>query len=317
MTNRINGKSQAGSGSSRNGKAGGAAVADRQRDAAPARRAPVHVSWPVAGAAGSIAKRYGIDDRDLALRRQFIRLNEGDSALLSELAPWARDVAPDVAREFYDWQFEFAPTREFFEAIAQQRGMPLQALRKHLEEAQTGYITEVFAGAAIDWDLRYFEKRLQIGAVHDRINLPFKWYVGAYTEFQRLLGQYLRRDLDDEEKVQQVEAAVGRVFNLDLQSISDSYMMNTIERLLESAGLRLDDLCAAGDWTGQVGGIKQGLQKQMGGFIEEMKHMSEDPPFGLIASSAKILPGDAGATKPAFVKTKVKSAQIPHQLQQV
>jgi methyl-accepting chemotaxis protein len=271
-----NGKSKAVSTPARNLKTGGAPPAARSRESAPARHASVHVSWPLAGGAGSIARRYGIDDQNVALRRRFIRLNEGDSALLAELAPWAQEVAPDIARELYDWQFEFPPTREFFEGIAQQRGMSLSALRNHLEQSQIEYLTEVFAGAAIDWDLRYFEKRLQVGALHERINLPFKWYVGAYAEYQRLLGQYLRRDIGDEEKVQQVEAAVGRVFNLDLQSISDSYLMNTIERMLESAGLRLEDVCVAGDWTGQVGKVKQELKTQMGGFIDEMKHMSEE-----------------------------------------
>src|ERR1035441_9100082 len=155
-----NGKSHAVSTSSRNGKTGGAALAGRSSESAPAPRAPVHVSWPAAGAADSIAKRYGIDDQNVALRRRFVRLNEGDSALLAEWAPWAQEVAPAIAKEFYDWQFEFPPTRQFFESIAAAKGMPLAALRGALEAAQTGYFTEIFAGASIDWDVRYFEKRL-------------------------------------------------------------------------------------------------------------------------------------------------------------
>jgi len=274
MTSKTNGKSNAVSTSNRNGKQAGAAVADRPRESAPARYAPVHVSWPAPGAADSIAKRYGMDDQNLALRRQFIRLNEGDRALLAEFAPWAQSVAPDIAREFYDWQFEFPPTRQFFDAIAAQRGMPLSVLRKHLEGAQVGYLTEIFAGASIDWDARYFEKRLNVGSVHDRINLPFKWYVGSYPEFQRLVGQYLRRDFDDREKVFEIESAVGRVFNLDLQAIGDAFLMNTIERMLGSTGIGLDDLCSPGDRTEQVGKIKQALNQQLTGFIDGIKHMA-------------------------------------------
>ena len=217
-----------------------------------------------------------MDDQNLALRRQFIRLSEGDRALLGELAPWAQSVAADVAREFYDWQFEFAPTRQFFDSIAASRNMPLSQLRVHLEAAQVGYITEVFAGAQIGWDARYFEKRLHVGMVHDRINLPFKWYVGSYPEFQRLISQYLRRDFDDQGRVEQIEWAVSRVFNLDLQSIGDAFLMNTIERMLGSAGIGLDDVCSPGDRTEQVGKIKDALNGQLAGFAEGMKFMAEE-----------------------------------------
>jgi len=266
---------QAGTSSAtRNGKTAAAAAAEREPSAA--RYAAVHVSWPSAGAAESVARRYGMDDQNLAMRRQFIRLNEGDRALLAELAPWAQSIAPDLAREFYDWQFEFGPTRQFFDGIAAARGIPLSTLRTHLEAAQAGYLTEVFAGASINWDARYFEKRLQVGATHDRINLPFKWYVGSYPEYQRLVSQYLRRDFDDLDRVEQIESAVARVFNLDLQSIGDAFLMNTIERMLGSAAIGLDDVCSPGDRTEQVGKIKQALNGQLTGFVEGMKFMSEE-----------------------------------------
>jgi methyl-accepting chemotaxis protein len=260
----------------RNGKAGAAAVAVKAREVAPPQLPPVRVNWPAPGAADSIARRYGMDDSNLSQRRLFIRLNEGDRALLTEFAPWAQSVAAEIAREFYDWQFEFGPTRQFFESMAAAKGTPLSVLRGHLEAAQTGYITEVFAGAAIDWDIRYFEKRLLVGTVHDRINLPFKWYVGSYPEYQRIVGQFLRRDFDDAEKIEQVESAVGRVFNLDLQAIADAFLMNTIERMLDAAGIRLDDICTPGDRTEQVGKIKQALNTQLGGFVTDMRHMAEE-----------------------------------------
>jgi methyl-accepting chemotaxis protein len=276
MTIKTNGKSSAVSGLGRGAKAGGAAVTDRQWEAAPSRQMGVSVSWPAAGGADSIAKRFGMDDQSLAVRRQFIRLNEGDRVLLLEHARWAQGVAADIAREFYDWQFDFPPTRQFFESMAAQKGIGLQALRQHLEAAQAGYITEVFAGAEVNWDIRYFEKRLHVGTVHNRINLPFKWYIGAYTEYQRLLGQYLRRDIEDEEKVQQIESAVSRVFNLDLQAIGDAFILNTLEGMLHAAGITLDDICSAGDRAEQVGKIKQALSVQQTSFIEGMKHMAEE-----------------------------------------
>ena len=252
----------------------GAAVTDRPWEQHGGRPAGVDVSWTQSGE--SVARRYGMDDDNVATRREFIRLGQEERELLAEMAPWAQSVAKDMAKEFYDWQFQFGPTREFFENISRERKMPLSGLRSALEVAQTGYLIDVFAGASINWDVRYFEKRLRVGAVHDKINLPFKWYVGSYTEFQRLLAQYLRRDVHDEDLVRRVEAAVVKVFNLDLQAIGDAFILNTLENMLQASGIRLDDICTRGDKAEQVGTIKQVINRNMEGFISSMKHMSEE-----------------------------------------
>ena len=266
-------------------KQGGAAVLEPPtkiaRTAAPKdtfkpRAASMHINWPQAGASDSFGRRFGMDDNSIAARRQFIRLSEDDRALLADLAGWAEEVAPQIAKEFYDWQFEFSATRQFFEKMSGDRGTPLSALRSHLEAAQTGYLVEIFAGASVHWDLRYFEKRLQVGAVHDRINLPFKWYVGSYPEYQRLFAKYLRRDIRNEEKVRQIESALGRVFNLDLQAIGDAFVLNTLERMLAAGGISLDDVCVAGDRADQLGRIKQAIHTQIDGFVGEIVHMSEE-----------------------------------------
>ena len=277
MTNKnISRKTTSGSG--RNPRVGSAAVADRpgaEKTHLPKPRA-VEINWPSPNSADSLTRKFGVDAAGIAARRQFIRLDEHDRELLAELAPWAQEVAPDIAREFYDWQFAFAGTRRFFENFASAKNMQLSALRSHLEAAQTAYLIEIFAGASVDWDLRYFEKRLNIGVVHDRIDLPFKWYVGAYPEYQRLFAAYLRRDIEDEDKVRQIEASLSRVFNLDMQAVGDAFTLNTLEAMLKATGITLDEVVPTGDRTEQVGKIKQVFHAQLDGYASAMKHMSEE-----------------------------------------
>ncbi len=260
----------------------GAAVADWPTQSG---RRPVHVgegaaaaavpvNWPSTGAADSLVRRHGLDENGLAVRRAFVRLGEEDRALLLELHGWAQEVAPEIAREFYDWQFSFPATRQFFEHIANGKGMPLGALRSLLEAAQAGYLTEVFAGAAVNWDLRYFEKRLQIAATHDRIDLPFKWYVGSYPEYNLVIARYLRRDFADEEQVRKIETAVGRVFNLDLQAIGDAFILNTVEGMLESAGIRIEDVCSSGERSEQIGKLQRALHAQLASFTAGIQEIS-------------------------------------------
>src|ERR1700744_3831380 len=85
------------------------------------------------------AEKFGINEENLAIRREFIRLGPEEQSRLAALIPWARSAAPQIAREFYDWQFAFEPTRRFFESYAQSARMSLEELRQTLESAQTAY----------------------------------------------------------------------------------------------------------------------------------------------------------------------------------
>jgi len=201
---------------------------------------------------GKLAERFGINDANLAWRRAFVRLTDDDRTLLAGLVEWASENASAISHDFYEWQFSFAPTRVFFDAFAAGRNLPLPALRQQLESTQANYIAGAFAGSETNWGVTYFEDRLNVGSVHDRINLPFKWYIGAYCELQRLLRVYLQRDFRDPAFVAQVEQALGKVFNYDMQAIGDSFLLNT----LESLGLNTEAI-AENNGGDKTEGLKQ------------------------------------------------------------
>src|SRR5580765_3283740 len=132
----------------------------------PAAAKPHPATPPSHRAGRALAPRFGIDEGNLSVRREFIRLGEADRKLLAKLEPWAARVAAEIAREFYDWQFQFAPTLAFFEAFAVARRMPLAAVRQLLETSQAGYIHRIFSGAVQNWGVAYFEDRLNVGWIH-------------------------------------------------------------------------------------------------------------------------------------------------------
>lgn len=212
---------------------------------------------PQSGAERTQAERFGIDDASLAVRRAFIRLGENERALLAGLVPWARSVAAEIARDFYDWQFSFPQTRAFFEKQALRRGAPLDVLRRQLEATQAAYFVQIFEGAESGWGLAYYERRLKVGALHDKIDLPFKWYIGSYAEYQRLTSRYLRRDIPDPEEAAAAEQAVFTVFNYDIQAVGDAFLLSTFESMgLDLQGVR----CASGaDKTEHVVQIKESI----------------------------------------------------------
>ncbi len=191
---------------------------------------------PHTGAASqSLSGRFGITEDTLAIRRTFIRLAEAERELLQGLIPWARSVAAEVASEFYDWQFEFGPTASFLELAARARGIDLEAMRKHLEGVQAQYFTEIFEGAESNWGTEYFERRLRVGKLHDTIDLPFKWYIGSYSELQSIAGAKLRKKFRNSAKAYDAERALNKVFNYDMQAVGDAFLLST----LESIGLDL------------------------------------------------------------------------------
>ncbi len=214
----------------------------------------------------SLSQRFGITEENLRWRRQFLGLGDEDRSILSEFAGWARSVAPALAKEFYEWQFNFEPTRRFFDTYAKGRGMSLDILRQHLEEAQAGYFAEAFEGARSNWGVEYFERRLRVGKLHDKINLPMKWYLGSYPAYQELAGRYIQRDVPGDAKVQAVKLALGKVFNLDMQAIADSFLLST----LESMGFNMNAIRSQGDRTEFLHEIKDAI----GILVEQVKALS-------------------------------------------
>ncbi|MBL8231817.1 MAG: hypothetical protein JNL98_25190 [Bryobacterales bacterium] len=206
----------------------------------------------------SLAARFGITENTLTRRREFIRLGEPEREVMLRLIPWITKAAPEIARLFYDWQFQFPETLRFFESMAASRKMPVSALREMLTNAQTGYLRTMFEGARGNWGVEYFEMRLHVGTVHDRIDLPFKWYMGSYVEIQRLIGIHLRRAFRDARFIVRAEEAINRVFNYDMQAIGDSFLLTT----LESMGLNVDAIqqASGADKTEHLNQVKQSIR---------------------------------------------------------
>jgi methyl-accepting chemotaxis protein len=179
---------------------------------------------------------FGINGDNLSARRAFIRLGSTEAKAMANLIPWAKSIAKQVAKEFYDWQFDFPATFKFFSNFAKSNGMSLSMLRERLESAQAGYFVSIFEGSANEWGPDYFESRLKIGELHNRIDLPMKWYIGSYSELRRLAEIHLRKAFPDAAKLGETIEILSRVLNYDLQAILDSFVM----RLLESMSIDVE-----------------------------------------------------------------------------
>src|SRR5436305_3983211 len=115
-------------------------------------------------------------------------------ALLTKLQSWANEVADDVAADLTDHHFKFSATAEFLRAYAAQKGIEFDALRAGWQSAQAGHFKAIFVEAAgrDPFGIGYFSALLSVGALHNKINLPLKWYLGSYPSFLDAVRRQLR-----------------------------------------------------------------------------------------------------------------------------
>ena len=121
----------------------------------------------------SLSEKFGIDAAERARRMSFINLTDKDVALLRELYPMMKQNVDSIVTQFYDQLLKHEEARAFF---------PDQAMLEHVKETQREYLLDLCRG---DFDDSYFERRLQIGVVHERIGLVPKWYIGSFTRLYR------------------------------------------------------------------------------------------------------------------------------------
>jgi methyl-accepting chemotaxis protein len=216
-----------------------------------------------------LCSRYRIGDDNLRDRRAFIGLGSREIAALRRLQPWAREATAAIVREFYDFQFGFEPTLSVFRANAERMGTDLPRLRAHLESTQADYFHRIFDEAARGGEFgpAFFEHRLHVGHVHNRLNLPLKWYVGSYPLYLDLTRKHLRRRYwFDPWFCERALRAISIVFNYDMQATCDSFVFDC----LRTMGLDFDRVPHDGPstdlWT-HYGDLKEQVRATLGEMV--------------------------------------------------
>lgn len=102
-----------------------------------------------------------ITDQEIARRKEILEFSDQDVQRLLEINELASQYADDIIEEFYRHLLSFEEARPFF------RNDP--KLVEYVKAKQKEYFLRLTQG---NYDGRYVESRIQIGAVHERIGLP-------------------------------------------------------------------------------------------------------------------------------------------------
>ena len=204
-------------------------------------------------------------ENGLALRKQFLTITPAQLNALCTVADYMEQVAPQMIREFCEFQFQFPETARFFEHYAARHHLSLIDLRTRLEAAQLEYFLQIFrearAGGRFGHD--FMKNRLAIGDLYDKLNLPIKWHLGSYVLYVELLKKYLLRESEFEYEVaSEAMAAILTVLLYDMQAVIDSFIVMLLSDLCVDTG-HIQVASAAHDITDHFGEIRAALSQMV------------------------------------------------------
>jgi rsbT co-antagonist protein RsbR len=162
---------------------------------------------------------YHVDERELASRRAYFQIDEGDLARLKALAPFAAKHMDAVVDEFYGLILGHPEARRFF---------PDEATVRRVKQLQKQYFMGLFAGRC---DAAYVEERLHVGHMHERIGMAPKWYIGAYRNYLAILLARITTDIPDFKEAMAAYLSLLKLVAFDMSLAIDSYIAANLETL--------------------------------------------------------------------------------------
>jgi rsbT co-antagonist protein RsbR len=159
-----------------------------------------------------------LDDAEVRNRRAFFELTDEDLSRLASLRPFAEKHTDELVDAFYDHLLAHAETRRFF---------PDDVTVRRVKRTQRDYFLGLFRGQC---DLAYVEDRLRVGAVHERIGLAPKWYLGAYRRYLQLIHERLF-DEHGAAEARAAFASIQRIVYFDIALALDTYIAANLETI--------------------------------------------------------------------------------------
>jgi rsbT co-antagonist protein RsbR len=165
-------------------------------------------------------QRLRLDDKELRNRRAFYEITDEDLSRLANLRAFGERNVVAVIEALYQLMLGHEESRAFF---------PDDRTVSHVKAMQRDYFLGLFAGRL---DLAYVEDRLRVGAVHERIGMPPKLYIGAYSRYLRLLFERMLAELPPAE-AHDAYRSIAKLVAFDMGLAIDTYIaanLNTVAR---------------------------------------------------------------------------------------
>lgn len=158
--------------------------------------------------------QFSVSAAEREQRLRFIGFTDADAALLRALAPLVEANADLIVDDFYQNISAYPALLD----IIRRAGSTLERLKA----TQRTYLLELFAG---EYHEAYFERRLAIGVMHNRIGLGPQWFLGSYAGYLRMItSMILRHYRWRPRKAELSIIALNKIISLDSQLVIDTYV---------------------------------------------------------------------------------------------
>lgn len=162
---------------------------------------------------GSLMHEFDVTEAEIDSRKAFLEFGPDDVEKLQSLRPLAERYADPVIEELYKLFLSHEQTSAFLRD---------PTVLERLKLLQREYFIGLTKG---DYGPGYVERRLKIGAVHERIQLVTKWYLGAYAFYLRSVAKRLFAEHStDPKKALEFLSSLMKVVFLDMGLAIDTYI---------------------------------------------------------------------------------------------
>jgi len=171
------------------------------------------VAHTIHRAVSDLMEQIEITPQEIERRKEFLEFRDADISALESINRLAEQYADDVIEDFYRHLLSFDEARSYFRD---------PKVLEYVKRRQREYFLGLTHG---EYGTRYVEERLAIGAVHERIGLPMKLYLGMYNFYLRAVATRLFQALDDDpERAQQTFLSLMKLTFLDIGLAIDTYI---------------------------------------------------------------------------------------------
>lgn len=156
--------------------------------------------------------RLKLDEAELQSRRAYFEITDEDLRRLASLRAFAEQHTDEIVEDLYALVLGHPGSRKLFlDHAAVERA----------KRAQRDYLLALFGGRC---DLAYAEDRLRVGVAHERLGVPPKWYLGAYSRYLRVIFGHLARGLRDPAEVRAACDSILKLVAFDMAIAMETYM---------------------------------------------------------------------------------------------
>jgi hypothetical protein len=180
----------------------------------------------------TLLEQMKIGDDEIRRRRELVRLDDEEAALLFSCKPFIEEEIDNIVEEFYRVQMTD-------KEVAKLIGDP-ETLRR-LHGTQRQYVLDLFSGIT---DIEYVTNRLRIGLVHKRIGVEPKLYLAAVNVLKEILFKTLEGRIPEGASLAKSCRALDRLLYFDVTLVFDTYTRSLLSEV-QTARDRLEVYAAS------------------------------------------------------------------------